>query len=97
MDGNAALWLKAYKLRHEIASWPALMTTVIEKFGADDYRKYLKQLMSLKQKDSVEEYQLQFEALSYQISILNSYYDEQFFVTQFIRGLKRELRSAVEA
>jgi hypothetical protein len=58
MDGNAALWLKAYKLRHEIASWPALMTAVIEKFGADDYRKYLKQLMSLKQKDSVEEYQL---------------------------------------
>jgi hypothetical protein len=56
MDGNAALWLKAYKLRHEIASWPALMTAVIEKFGADDYRKYLKQLMALKQKDSVEEY-----------------------------------------
>jgi hypothetical protein len=88
MDGNAAFWLKAYKLRHEIASWPALMTVVLEKFGADDYRKYLKKLMALKWKDSVEQYQLQFEALSYQIYIQNPHYDEQFFVTQFIRGLK---------
>ncbi|KAK1607032.1 hypothetical protein QYE76_030705 [Lolium multiflorum] len=97
MEGNAALWLKAYRLRHEISTWPALMSAVLEKFGADDYRKFLKQLLALKQKGSVEEYQLQFEALSYQISIQNPNYDEQFFVSQFIRGLKSELRGAVES
>lgn len=68
-----------------------LMATVMDKFGADDYRRYLKQFLS------VEEYQLQFEALSYQVSIQNPHYDEHFFVAQFIKGLKTEHRGAVEA
>jgi hypothetical protein len=58
MDGNAALWLKAYRLRHEISTWPMLMSAVMEKFGADDHRRYLKQFLALKQRGSAEEYQL---------------------------------------
>jgi hypothetical protein len=48
MDGNAALWLKAYRLRHEISTSTALMIAVEEKFGADDHRRYMKQLLQLK-------------------------------------------------
>jgi hypothetical protein len=97
MDGNAALWLKEYRLRHELYTWPELMTAVEEKFGADDHRKFMKQLLALKQRGSVQEYQLQFESLCYQISMQNPHYDEQFFVSQFIRGLKPEIRGVVEA
>lgn len=97
MDGNVALWLKAYRLRHEIKSWPALMTVVEEKFGADDHRRSMKQLLALKQKGKVIEYQLQFEALCYQISMQNPHYDEQFFVSRFIRGLKSEIKGMVES
>jgi hypothetical protein len=97
MDGNAALWLKEYRLRHEIYTWPELMTAVEEKFGADDHRKFMKQLLALKQRGSVQEYQLQFESLCYQICMQNPHYDEQFFVSQFIRGLKPEIRGVVEA
>ncbi|KAK1603585.1 hypothetical protein QYE76_017483 [Lolium multiflorum] len=95
MEGNAALWLKAYRLRHEITTWPALMTAVEEKFVADDHRKYMKQFLALKQKGTVEEYQEQFEKLSCQISMQNPHYDEQFFVSQFIKGLKSDIRSMV--
>jgi hypothetical protein len=97
MDGNAALWLKAYRLRHEISTWTELMIAVEEKFGADDHRRYMKQLLQLKQRGTVEEYQAQFEELSYQIAIQNPHYDEQFYVSQFIKGLKTELRAAVES
>jgi hypothetical protein len=45
----------------------------------------------------VEEYQAQFEELSYQIAIQNPHYDEQFYVSQFIKGLKTELCAAVES
>jgi hypothetical protein len=76
MDGNATLWLKAYGLHHEITTWTSLMLVVEDKFGADDYRKHMKQLLALEQKETVEEYQLQFEQLSYQISIQNPNYDE---------------------
>jgi hypothetical protein len=48
MEGNAALWLKAYRLRQEIPTWTALMVAVEEKFGADDHRKFMKQLLALK-------------------------------------------------
>jgi hypothetical protein len=81
MEGNAALWLKAYRLRHEISTWTALMVAVEEKFGADDHRKHMKQLLSLQQHGTVEEYQVQFEELSYQIAIQNPHYDEQFYVS----------------
>jgi hypothetical protein len=97
MDGNATLWLKAYRLRHEVSSWTVLMAAVEEKFGADDHRKFMKHLMSLKQRGTVEEYQQQFEELSYQVAIQNPHYDEKFYMSQFIRGLKSELRAAVES
>uniref|UniRef100_A0ACD5TPA9 Uncharacterized protein n=1 Tax=Avena sativa TaxID=4498 RepID=A0ACD5TPA9_AVESA len=96
MDGNAALWLKAYRHRHEISSWPALITAVEEKFGSDDHIKFLKQFLSLKQRGTVEEYHVEFEKLSYLISMQNPHYDEQFFVAHFIKGLKADIRTAVE-
>jgi hypothetical protein len=65
MDGNTALWLKAYRLRHEVSTWTTLMLADEEKFGADDHRRYMKQLLQLKQRDTVEDYQAQFEELSY--------------------------------
>jgi hypothetical protein len=40
---------------------------------------------------------MQFETLSYQISIQTPHYDEQFYVSQFIRGLKSEIRGLVES
>jgi hypothetical protein len=61
MEGNAALWLKAYRLRQEINSWTTLMLAVEENFGADDHRKYMKQLLALKQRSTVEEYQYQLQ------------------------------------
>jgi hypothetical protein len=97
MEVNAALWLKAYRLRHEVNTWPKLMQAVEEKFGSDDHRKYMKQLLALKQKGTVEEYQIQFEELSYKIAIQNPNYDEQFYVSQFIRGLRSDIRAVVEA
>jgi hypothetical protein len=54
MEGNATLWLKAYRLRHDITTWPQLMLAVEEKFGADDHRKYMKQLLALKQRETME-------------------------------------------
>jgi hypothetical protein len=95
MDGNAALWFKAYRLRHEVNTWTELMQAVEEKFGADDYRRYLKQLLALKQKGTVEEYQLQFEELSYQIAIQNPHYDDQFYVLRLLSYRSRFSRKTL--
>jgi hypothetical protein len=61
-------------------------------FGADDKRRSIKALLALKQSGTVEEYQKEFQSLVYQVSMYNPHYDEQFFISQFVKGLKSELR-----
>lgn len=97
MDGRAALWLQAYKLCHDIGTWPQFISVVEAKFGVDDQRKVMKALLTLKQSDTVEEYHHAFEQLVYTLLMRNPHYDEQFFVSQFIRGLETEFRAAVES
>jgi hypothetical protein len=57
----------------------------------------MKALLNLKQQGSVDEYHREFQALVYRVTMYNPHYDEHFFVTRFIRGLKPELRNMVEA
>jgi hypothetical protein len=53
----------------------------------------LKQLWALKQVGSVAEYHARFEELSHGIILYNASYDETFFVTQLLAGLKEEIRA----
>jgi hypothetical protein len=95
LDGNAKHWFRAYKLRHDVPDWPTFISAIEEKIGSNDHRQYMSALLSLKQHGTVQEYKLQFEELMFKISSHNPYYDETFFVQQFIKGLKKELRGPV--
>jgi hypothetical protein len=97
LDGNAAVWLQAYKQRHELSGWPQFITVVEAEFGGDDQRKFMKTLLQLKQTGSVNEYIVEFQRLVYQVSMFNPHYDTNFFISQFIQGLKFELRGVVES
>lgn len=97
LDGNAAVWLQAYKQRHELSGWPQFITAVEAEFGGDDQRKFMKTLLQLKQTGSVNEYIVEFQRLVYQVSMFNPHYDTNFFISQFIQGLKFELRGSVES
>lgn len=83
MDGNAAIRLQAYRKRHELGTWPQFLLAVEAEFGADDQRKSIKALLALKQTGSVEEYQTVFRSFMYEVSMHNSYYDEQFFISVY--------------
>lgn len=60
---------------------------VEKKFGKDDYR----------QTGSVEEYFTAFQSLQFQVGMHNSGYGELFFASQFVNGLKEEIRYPVQA
>lgn len=68
---------------------------VISCYDKNQYQIQLRQLQALKQTDSVTTYHSQFEELSHGILRYNPSYDEPFFVTQFLGGLKEEIRSAI--
>ena len=56
----------------------------------------MKELMSLKQLESVEEYKQHFLQLVYTIRLYEPALSDMFLVTCFIMGLKPELRATVE-
>jgi hypothetical protein len=97
LEGNAAIWLQSYKQRHTIRGWPQFITAVESEFGADDQRKSMKSLLQLRQTEAVQAYIVEFQSLMYQVLMFNPNYDEQFFLSQFIKGLKSEMRVAVES
>lgn len=68
---------------------------MLAKCDKDQYPLQLRQLDSLKQVGSVQEYQTTFEALAHGILLYNPAYDDTFFVTRFLGGLKEEIRSAI--
>lgn len=79
MDGVASSWLQVYKAKDGLGTWEQFMYAVERKFGANDYRVALGELMELKQTSSVEDYIVSFEELQYQLTMHNMGLDEMFF------------------
>ena len=78
-----------------ITNWDRLCDLVMNKFDRNRYQLLLKRFEKLKQKDSVEEYQMEFEKLAQGIPLYNSGYDDTYFMTRFVAGLKEEIRSVI--
>lgn len=72
------------------------MVAVQEKFGAYDYQHAIDELLDLQQTDTVVEYAGEFEALQYQITMHDLGMGDVYFISQFIKGLKPELRYQVQ-
>jgi hypothetical protein len=97
MDENTSRWLQVYKKQNGLGDWKTFIKAVEKKFGANDYRESLTKLLELHQTESLETYISTFEDLQYQITMINSELGDLFFVTQFIKGLKMEIGSVVQA
>jgi hypothetical protein len=76
--------------------WQEFVLAVEKKFGADDYRKSIQELMCLKQEGTVEEYTQEFQDVQYQLCMFNTWLDEMFFTSHYVNGLKEEIRAVVQ-
>jgi hypothetical protein len=93
--GNAALWLTNYEEVNKIETWEELVEAVHTTFGKNKHIKHLEALEGWKQKVTVEAYYQVFESLRHKVLLHNKYYDEAFFVTKFVAGLKLEIQKAI--
>jgi hypothetical protein len=78
-----------------VQGWPDFITAVEAKFGVHDYRQFMSELLALKQTTTVAEYCTKFQELVFKVSTHNPHYDDTFFVSQFLKGLKPEIRLPV--
>lgn len=93
---TAALWLQTYEAMHNVDRWAELCVAVHTKFGRDKYQPHLEELENYRQTGTIAEYHCKFEELMHRVLIHNSSYDETFFVTKFVGGLKSEIRTTIK-
>ena len=91
----SSVWLQSEERRGRFQNWEDLVKAVLSKYDQDQYPMQLRHLDSLKQMGSVYDYQTRFEELAHGILLYNPAYDDTFFVTRFLGGLKEEIRSAI--
>lgn len=96
MRGNAAHWYQSYKIANPWHSWPTFSAAVILKFEGNFQRDKTRELLTLKQSGTVEEYKRHFDMLVYQVKLYDPHVGGMMLVQRFILGLKEELRAAVE-
>lgn len=97
MDENSSKWYQMYKLTNGVSTWSEFIKVVEQQFGSFEYRDAMVELVSLYQEGALEDYISAFVNLQYQITMYNTGMDQIYFVTQFIKGLKPELRFGVQS
>jgi hypothetical protein len=95
MEDNAEKWLHMHKQKHGLGSWEQFMAAVQQKFGTYEYKHAIDELLELKQIGTVEDYVTTFESLQYQIEMYDQGMGDTYFIAQFIKRRKPEIRYQV--
>jgi hypothetical protein len=95
LDGHAALWFQSFKRRNRLISWDTFLQAVVEEFGHDEYDGQMSKLLQLRQAGTVAEYRRAFEECMYHLISVDDSLSPRWFVTQFVFGLRDDIRCAV--
>jgi hypothetical protein len=93
--GVAVSWLQTVQRRGRITDWGTLCELVMAKFDGDQYQLLLNQFEQLHQIGFVQEYQEEFGKLAHGLLLYNNSYDETYFVTRFVAGLRDDIRRVI--
>jgi hypothetical protein len=96
MIDRAANWFQVYKHSAGVHSWEHFVISVSREFEENTHRVKTKELLHLKQSGSVLEYKQQFDQLVYHIRLYDHNISETMLVSQFLLGLREDLRTSVE-
>nr|ADX31265.1 unknown [Triticum aestivum] len=93
--GTAARWLQLHETQSTSFTWASLCEALCHKFGREQYQSHLRQFNTLRQSGTVADYMTRFEELMHHILAHNPAFDSVYFTTQFLDGLKGEIRAVV--
>jgi hypothetical protein len=85
-----------YKHSPGVHTWEHFVLVVSREFEVNTHRVKTMELMNLKQTGTVDEYKNHFDQLVYHILLYGHSISETMLVSQFLLGLKDELRQLVE-
>jgi hypothetical protein len=96
MIDRAAHWFQSYKHSPGSHTWEHFVIAVSREFEVNTHRVKTKALLNLRPTGSVEDYKHQYDKLVYHIQLYDQSISEMMMVSQFILGMKDELRLTVE-
>jgi hypothetical protein len=96
MFDRGSHWFQSYKHYPGNHTWEHFVVAISQEFEVDTHRVKTMEILNLRQIGSVEEYKHQFDQLAYHIHLYDSNISETMLVSQFLLGLKSELRHPVE-
>jgi hypothetical protein len=77
-------------------TWEHFVVAVLQEFEVNTHRVKTMALLKLRQSGSIEDYKNKFDQLVYNIRLYDNHISETMLVSQFLLGLKEELRQVVE-
>lgn len=93
--GNAAFWLQSMRSKLVEVSWGEFTEHVCLRFTKDRQEVLIRQWFHMIQDSSVSAYVEKFDSVMHQLLAYNSSLPLNYFVTKFVEGLKKEIRSGV--
>jgi hypothetical protein len=94
-SGEAALWLQWTNAHLSVSNWEEFVSLVCDKFGRREFEQLLRQFSRLRQTGTVAEYATQFNASMNCLLAHHRSWDPLYFVTQFVDGLRSDIRVVV--
>lgn len=76
-------------------AWDVFVQALVEEFGQDEFDGQMSKLMQLRQTGTVAEYRLAFEECMYHLISVDDSLSARWFVSQFVFGLRDDIRCAV--
>jgi hypothetical protein len=93
--GEAALWLQWTNAHGVARDWDDFVSMVCAKFGRREFEQLLRQFSRLRQTGTVAEYAVQFNTAMNCLLAHHRSWDPLYFVTQFVDGLRADIRVVV--
>jgi hypothetical protein len=89
-------WFQSYKHSPGSHTWEHFVIAVFREFEVNTHRVTTMALLNLRHTSSVEDYKHHFDNLVYHIRLYDQSMSETMMVSQFLLGLKDDIRQAVE-
>ena len=96
LHDNAAHWYQAVKFTEACNSWKSFSAAVLAEFDMNVHKTCIRDLLVLKQTDTVQEYRNAFNQFVYQVRLDEGSVSDTLLVMQFRLVLKEEIKSEVE-
>lgn len=95
-EGRASVWFRFYQVGRTNSNWKAFQADVVARFEIVETMDVQDQFNKIKQTGTIADYEDKFEELRALVLSKNRGFNEEYFISSFISGLKDNIKGSVK-